>query len=1104
MFKLTMFLSGLLFVAQTLVAQPSPQEIEKMKQAIPDQLFAPAKKQHTVLVFSRTAGYRHRCIAYAKTMLKLMAQKTGLFTVVFNDRLTVFHPDSLKPFDAIVLNNPTQIELTNPQQRQALLNFVKNGGGLIGFHAATDNFYTWPEGARLLGGRFDQHPWNSKGTWHVIVEDKDHPLTQMFNGHDFDINDEIYRIRPYDLRKNAHVLLRLDSNDPRNRKAKGVRITDRDLPVSWIRTYGQGRVFYCSLGHNPHIYWNPQIVAHYLAGIQFALKDLNADATPTPLNLTQLIPNSELNALLDSMATYQYGQSRHVLMQFQELLTLILNDPVKTQQTEALILKRLTDSEFSLAAKQFLCEQLSLFASNRSLPVLQQLLIQPQTSSMALFVLQRLTKPAAVHLVLNHFEQIPEVNQPAAIALLGTHYPALSQKFLIDKLKEDQASLNEAVLNALAKIADPDVAKALFKKVQKTDWAFHSTAVNALLSVTEKLVDDPDFDSAQAVTIYNWLLEHEGPPHIRFAALKGILKANPQQGLQRIVQALQTTDEIAVQNAIQLLNQVPEHLDLTLFTEKFPALSSDNQLRLVAAIGRRNRPEVKNLLLRLIDSDSPELRLLALENLRFHQGEDLVPILSRFAAEHRGAERLKARESLYRLPGNSVDRQIVQLIPNSPTAQKIELIKACGARKITEALPVLQKELKNPNENVRISVLRALKAINQPQALEFLAPYFSNHLTPKEAQALSRTILTLLSNAPDPQVYSAAILAPAAKIQRPELREIYLEMLAKSGLPDALPLLKRTLQNESETLKAAVLRGFADWPNSAPLDLLTTFLKQQHTERLKTLALRSYLKIVAQNTQLTNQQKLTHFTFAIQQAHSPAEKRAVLASLSELPSIEAFKICQKYLQDQQVESEAAVALIKIAQKLPLAQANQALPVLKKLQAKLQNSPWQTQLETLIKKFNRWVGYITNWQVAGPYTATGKDLLDEPFPPEVQDSAVHWQTLTDNGDPQNYWHINLAQLFGGNNRVVYLKTVFRTAQNQKAIMEVGSDDYVKVWLNGQLVHTRKEQRGISPGSDKVPVTLRKGDNVILLKVVNITGGWGACLRFTDTQGNPLIP
>ncbi len=55
---------------------------------------------------------------------------------------------------------------------------------------------------------------------------------------------------------------------------------DKDYAVSWVRPYGQGRVFYCSLGHAAAPYCNPVVLRHYLAGIQFAIGDLPAEAAP--------------------------------------------------------------------------------------------------------------------------------------------------------------------------------------------------------------------------------------------------------------------------------------------------------------------------------------------------------------------------------------------------------------------------------------------------------------------------------------------------------------------------------------------------------------------------------------------------------------------------------------------------------------------------------------------------------------------------------------------------------------------------------------------------------------------------------------------------------
>ena len=69
------------------------------------------------------------------------------------------------------------------------------------------------------------------------------------------------------------------SLDPAKTRDPGTR-PDKDYAVSWVREYGKGRVFYCSLGHVASVYHDPILLRHYLAGIQFAIGDLPAVAAP--------------------------------------------------------------------------------------------------------------------------------------------------------------------------------------------------------------------------------------------------------------------------------------------------------------------------------------------------------------------------------------------------------------------------------------------------------------------------------------------------------------------------------------------------------------------------------------------------------------------------------------------------------------------------------------------------------------------------------------------------------------------------------------------------------------------------------------------------------
>lgn len=253
---------------------------EKIDAALPMDAPAKPKKDRKILVFSMTKGFRHSSIEHGVYAFDKLGKKTMAFSVEHSEDPAVFTADNLQRFDAVMMLNTTGNELFGEDGKKALVDFVKGGKGLIGIHSATDTFYDWEEYGRMMGGYFDGHPWHETVT--LKIEDPDHATCKCFEGaKQFETIDEIYQYKeqPYS-RDNLRVLLSLDP-DGTDFKKDGMKRADNDYAVGWVQKYGEGRVFYCNLGHREDAYWNPKVLAHYLAGFQFALGDLEADTTPS-------------------------------------------------------------------------------------------------------------------------------------------------------------------------------------------------------------------------------------------------------------------------------------------------------------------------------------------------------------------------------------------------------------------------------------------------------------------------------------------------------------------------------------------------------------------------------------------------------------------------------------------------------------------------------------------------------------------------------------------------------------------------------------------------------------------------------------------------------
>ena len=265
--------------------QLSEDEIRKISEAVPNAPAVAPKDTRKVLVFWRCEGFFHSSIPVVNAAMEIMGEKTGAFEVAaVTDDYAVFTKESLEQFDVICLNNTTTLKFDpnkTPDRCEALLEFVQSGKGLVGIHAAADNFYDWPEGMQMMGNKFTGHPWGSGGTWAIKIDKADHPLTAPFQGKSFKISDEIYRTDPpLYSRERQLVLMSLDMDDPVTGKVDGLKPTDQDTGISWVRTLGKGRVFYCGLGHNDAVLWNPAVLEHLLLGMQFAAGDLEVPTEP--------------------------------------------------------------------------------------------------------------------------------------------------------------------------------------------------------------------------------------------------------------------------------------------------------------------------------------------------------------------------------------------------------------------------------------------------------------------------------------------------------------------------------------------------------------------------------------------------------------------------------------------------------------------------------------------------------------------------------------------------------------------------------------------------------------------------------------------------------
>lgn len=208
-----------------------------------------------VLVFTKTAGFRHDAIPTAVATLKTLASDAGMVADHTEDA-QAFTAGNLARYRVVVFASTTGDVLDDAQQA-AMEGFVRGGGGFVGVHAAADTEYDWPWYGRLVGAYFKNHPPGLQST-HVQPEHDGKPA-----GARWPITDELYNYRA-NPRAQVRVVAAVDEQEYEGGQMGA------DHPITWCHAFDGGRSWYTGLGHDEKVYADKNVLAQLARGLRYA------------------------------------------------------------------------------------------------------------------------------------------------------------------------------------------------------------------------------------------------------------------------------------------------------------------------------------------------------------------------------------------------------------------------------------------------------------------------------------------------------------------------------------------------------------------------------------------------------------------------------------------------------------------------------------------------------------------------------------------------------------------------------------------------------------------------------------------------------------------
>jgi HEAT repeat protein len=807
---------------------------------------------------------------------------------------------------------------------------------------------------------------------------------------------------------------------------------------------------------------------------------------------------------IEKLKTYKFGEAGEVLDFLHESVVGSYSDPaLRKKLNEGL--SGVLESEAAYDAKQFACRQLALTATAEQVPVLAKYLADEQMSHIALYVLTHIDSPAVDEALVAAMEKAEGRARLGIINMLGNRRCSAAIKPLGKLMLSTDEETAVAAIRALGRIGS-EAARSQFVSYDGLADSAQKPSESRMLALAQANLDFADRFMAEghadaAKNLYRLLWGAGNPAYLRAAALKGLAQADAIEAMPLVLESLSDREKAIRQMAVYIVQRAPGvagQSTTQMLVARLASLEPQVQAMLIRALGVRGDKTALPAVTKSLGSSDPAVRLAALEAAGSVGDASVVGVLAEHAARTKGPEQQAARESLYSLRGADINGAIVEQMEKVGSDAKVELIEALGQRSAEEGVDALLLAARSGESSVSAAALQALRdlagAKDVPQLVELLAG--SDSAVQADA---CKTLVAVTKRCGTEGQVTELVLAKYGRAQAVGLRIMLLQAAGEIQDQKALPVLLAALSksDSGSQMRNTAIKALGAWPSYEPAKALLDIARNSKDRTERVLALRGCIDLTASHAPAD--QKLADYEQVLKIAEDN-EKRRVLGKLADIKNPAAMKTVQGYLSSPETANEAALAVTAIGEAIYSSEPEAVAAAMNTVRSSAVGEATKEQAGKILDQIEALKDYLLDWEVAGPYMEQGKgctELFDIPFGPEIEGAEVRWRAMPVDTAAEHTGYLNLLkELNGGEQRVAYLRTTIESQSERPARLEIFSDDGVKAWLNGKVVHSNNVMRPIMPEPDRVNVTLVKGANRLMLKVTQNNLPWGAAVRLRD--------
>ncbi len=440
----------------------------------------------------------------------------------------------------------------------------------------------------------------------------------------------------------------------------------------------------------------------------------------------------------------------------------------------------------------------------------------------------------------------------------------------------------------------------------------------------------------------------------------GASEESQDEAVKAVLDLLRSGDPDMQTIAITMVREMPGKEVTEALVKELARLSATGQVQLLSALADRGDETALPAVVSSMKAEDVSVRVAALKALGqlgdasnvTLLAEVAAPVLSQESKNGGKAEEQKAaRESLYRLRGSEVDKQILTQIPSANPKVKVELIRAIGQRNIKEGVETLLRATQDSNSQVQLESFKVLKVIADQRYLKALVYLLIEVESVSVRRGAEKTVAAVALKIEDENRRADTVLTVLSKVVDVEKRCSLLRVLSRIGNDVALVALRAVLRSDDAKEKDTAIRALSDWPDPKPMNDLLTIAKNSDNDIHRILALRGFVRMIGLEDNRPAEETVMMYRQAMELSTGPREKKLVISGLANVKSSAALEMAASYLEDTALQQEAEIAVVKIAESIYKDYPQQTTDVLNKIIETSKNDSLRQLAQDIVKKIN---------------------------------------------------------------------------------------------------------------------------------------------------------